>query len=65
MNWEEDLRSSSNSSGANLCHRVESSNGKSSDLSSKHKVRLKTSCFDVEAKTMQAKKSNRGQGRGT
>ena len=65
MNWEEDQRSSSNSSGSNLCHRDESRSGKVSDLSRKPKVRFKTSCFDVDVKTMQARKSNRGRGRGT
>ena len=65
MNWEEDQRSSSNSSGSNLCHRDESRTGQSSDLSKKPKVKFKTSCFDVDVKMMQARKSNRGRGRGT
>ena len=63
MNWEEEQKpSSSNSSGSNLCHRDESRNGSNSDLRVKPKVKFKTPCFDVKAKTMLARRECRGPG---
>ena len=58
MNWEEEQKASfNNSSKSKKCQRYKSSN--SSDLSNKPKVKLKTPCLNVEAKTKRGKRSNR------
>ena len=60
MNWEEEQKASfNNSSESKKCQRYESSNRNSSDLSNKPKVKLKTPCLNVEAKTKRGKRSNR------
>ena len=51
QNWEEDEETSSNGNGARRNHRYESRIVNNSDLRTKTKVKLKTSCFDVMEKT--------------
>ena len=51
QNWEEDEETSSNRNGSRRNHQYESRIVNNSDLRTKTKVKLKTSCFDVMEKT--------------
>ena len=58
QNWENEQEAPSNSDGSRRSHRYDSRIGKSSDLSSKPKVKFKTPCLNVDAKTKPASRSN-------
>ena len=59
MNWEEQKATFNNSSQSNKCQRYKSINRNGPDLSNKPKVKFKTPCLNVEAKTKQGKRSNK------
>ena len=60
MNWEEEQKATfNNSSESKKCQTYESSNRNGSDFSNKPKVKFKTPCLSVDAKTKLGKRSNK------
>ena len=62
QNWEEDHEGSSNRGGSRKENRYESNRVDSSDLGSRSKVKLKSPCLNIKAKTKPVSRENRNPG---